>query len=234
MASLSSRAKLAMGAGITVLAVASVLLASRGSRTAGPSVTAATPPRPADTTSLLLAERTRGDSLAPITIWEFSDFQCPFCRDFWRDVLPALEREYVASGKVRLIYVNLPLSQIHPNAVRAHEFAMCVAREKRFWPFHDLLYRHQDNWARLPDPSAYFRGLVDSVGLKPQAIGGCADTHALAWVVSGEADAARKAGISNTPSFVIEGMLMLGAFPIEDWRPILDSMYTAKRRSGSQ
>lgn len=81
---------------------------------------------------------------------------------------------------------------------------------------------------------AYFRGLVDSVGLEPQAIGGCADTHALAWVVSGEADAARKAGISNTPSFVIEGMLMLGAFPIEDWRPILDSMYTAKRRSGSQ
>ncbi|MSR06648.1 MAG: hypothetical protein EXR93_06225 [Gemmatimonadetes bacterium] len=229
MAALSSRTRLAAGVGVTMLAVAAVFIGSKGSGTSGPSVTAATPPRPADTTSLLLVERTRGDSMAPITIWEFSDFQCPFCRDFARNVLPALEREYIATKKVRLIFVNLPLTRIHPNAVRAHEFAMCVARENRFWPFHDLLYRHQDDWARLPNPSAYFRGLVDSVGLRPQVIGGCADNHVLAWVVSGETDAARKAGISQTPSFVLEGMLMPGAFPIEDWRPILDSVYKAKR-----
>jgi protein-disulfide isomerase len=173
-----------------------------------------------------------GDSRAPVTIWEVSDFQCPFCRDFWRDVLPALEREYFRPGKARLIYLNSPIPELHPNARRAHEFAMCAAREKRFWPYHDLLYRHQQEWARLPDPAPYFQGLADSAGVSPRAIGACLESKTMEWLVTAEAEEARRAGISSTPSFVIEGMLIRGTAPLAQWRPILDSIYAAKVRSG--
>jgi protein-disulfide isomerase len=234
MASLSPRTRLAAGVVVTAVAVLIVGLVSRPTsrvspRSAGTPDTVAVRAGSAD---LFLAERTVGDSRAPVTIWEVSDFQCPFCRDFWRDVLPALEREYVRPGKVRLVYVNSPIPELHPNARRAHEFAMCAAREKRFWPYHDLLYRHQQDWARLPDPAPYFRGLADSAGVSPRAIGQCLESKAMERLVTAEAEGARRAGISSTPSFLIEGTLIRGTFPLKQWRPILDSIYAARVRSG--
>lgn len=229
MASLSPRGKVAAGAVATLLALVGVLQLSRGTTSSRHTTANAVPSD--GSAALMLAERTRGDSLAPITIWEFSDFQCPFCRVFFSDIMPTLEREYLRAGKARLIYVNFPLPRLHANATLAHEFAMCAAREKRFWPYHDLLYRHQGDWDRLPDPAPYFRGLADSAGVGP-AVSRCVESHASAWLVAGEAEAARKAGLTGTPSFVIEGTLYSGTFAVEEWRRILDQLYAAKAGSG--
>ena len=234
MAPLSTRARLAAGAAITVIALVAVVLIARS-----PARISQPPERAPDTASararsaeLFLAERTVGDSQAPVTIWEISDFQCPYCRDFWRDVLPALEREYFRPGKARMVYVNSPIPELHPNAGRAHEFAMCAAREKEFWPVHDLLYRHQPDWAALPDPTPYFRGLADSAGISQRAMSACLEGKTMEWLVTAEAEEARRAGISSTPSFVIEGTLIRGLIPVRQWRPLLDSVYAVKMRSG--
>src|SRR5438876_6581875 len=96
-----------------------------------------------------LAVRTKGAATAPVTVYEMSDFQCPYCKRHVDQTFPALEKEYIATGKVRWVFINFPLISIHPNAQAAAEFAMCAAREGKFWPAHDLLYRRQTSWAPL-------------------------------------------------------------------------------------
>ena len=174
-----------------------------------------------------IAARTMGPAGAPITIYEVSDFQCPFCRVFFDSTLPALKREFVGTGKARLIFVNLPIPQLHANALAAHEFAMCAADQGKFWPVHDLLYHHQDGWAKLTDPKPYFYGLADSAKLAKDALRLCLMTGSMRVLVEADAQTAFKAGIRSTPSFIINGGLLTGAVPMKDLRPILDSMYRA-------
>lgn len=183
---------------------------------------------------LLLEARSKGSASAPITIYEVSDFQCPYCRVFWEATLPDLERDYILPGKARFIFLNLPLPQLHDNAAAAHEFAMCAAKQHRFWPVHDLLYRHQEGWANLVDPSRFFVSLADSADLSRDELLQCFDAGSVRWIVQAEAQMNLRAGVSSTPSFIIDGALLRGAVPIEMWRPILDSIYAEKTGKGRE
>ena len=177
----------------------------------------------------LMAQRTKGDPNAPITIYEITDFGCPWCREFVRLTLPSIEREYIQTGKVKLIFVNLPVPSLHPNSPAAHEFAMCAAQQNRFWPVHDLLYQHQAGWATLEDPRDFFTTLADSAGLDLGPLDTCFDTGSTRWIVQQEAESvARQGEISSTPTFIMETLMLAGYFPIEEWRPVLDSLFTEK------
>ena len=168
-----------------------------------------------------------GADRAPVTIYELSDFQCPFCRDFVEHTLPAVKREFVNTGRVRIIFVNLPLPQLHPNALVAHELAMCAADQGKFWPIHDLLYKHQDSWATLADPKPYLLGLGDSVQLASEALHTCLRTGTVRGLLMADLQTAARNGIHSTPSFIINGALLPGAVPMNVLRPILDSIYKA-------
>lgn len=175
-----------------------------------------------------LAARTRGSARAPVTVYEMADFQCPACRQFFETTLPVIDTAYLRTGKVRWVFINMPLTQIHRNAAAAAEVAMCAARQAQFWPVHDLLYRHQGEWAQLPDPMPAFRQLVDSAKLDTGAFTACVTTHATADEIAKDAVAARRSGADATPSFFIEGGLLSGAWPPADFRRVLDSIYLAK------
>jgi len=175
-----------------------------------------------------LAARTRGRSDAPVTVYEMSDFQCPYCREFALGTLPLLEREYVQAGKVRFVYINLPLSSVHKNAATAAEVAVCAARQERFWPMHDLLFRHQSQWSALGSPRAYLRALGDSAGLDSARLTQCVASGAAAAEVQRDAERARRSGATSTPTFYIEGALLEGAAPITVFRAVLDSIYQSK------
>ena len=175
----------------------------------------------------LRAERTRGSAGAPVTMYEISDFECPFCAEFWRETLPAIERDYVATGKVRLVFVNMPLP-MHANAEPAAELAMCAARQHKFWEVHDLLFRHQDRWADLGDPAAFFLSLGDSVGADRAELQQCLHTKAMRPVVQADFEGARRSGAHSTPSFYIEGGLVSGAVPFRIFRTVLDSIIKTK------
>jgi protein-disulfide isomerase len=187
-------------------------------------------PRPAAAQSdpELQAERTRGRADAPVTIYEISDFQCPYCAEFTRETLPALEREYVATGKVKIVFVNMPLP-IHPNAEPAAELAMCAARQHKFWPMHDLLFRHQDQWAELKDPAAYFLALGDSAHADPAELMRCLSTKATRALVRSDFEGALRSGAGSTPTFYIERGLLVGAQPVEVFRTVLDSIIKTKQ-----
>jgi protein-disulfide isomerase len=175
-----------------------------------------------------LASRTLGSASAPVTVYEMSDFQCPFCRRHAEQSFPVIQKEYIATGKVRWIFINMPLSSIHPNAVPAAEFAMCAARQGKFWPAHDILYRRQDVWAPLKNPGAFFMSLADSLRLQKPAMVSCLEKGETRAEVRSDADGAVKAGAGSTPTFYIEGGLLVGTWPPEVWRPILDSLVRVK------
>src|SRR5437667_2678236 len=175
-----------------------------------------------------LAARTKGRPDAPVTVYEMSDFQCPYCREFALGTMPLLEREYVEAGKVRFVYINLPLSSLHKNAASAAEVALCAARQQRFWPVHDLLFRHQDQWAALASPRPYLLALGDSVGLDTVRLARCVASGATAADVRADAERARSSGARSTPTFYIEGALLEGAAPVTVFRAVLDSIYRTK------
>ncbi|PYO63626.1 MAG: hypothetical protein DMD70_03530 [Gemmatimonadetes bacterium] len=175
-----------------------------------------------------LAARTKGRPDAPVTVYEMSDFQCPYCREFALGTMPLLEREYVQTGKVRFVYINLPLSSVHKNAATAAEVGLCAARQERFWPMHDLLFRRQDQWAALASPRAYLLALGDSAGLDRARLASCVASGATAADVRADAERARRSGATSTPTFYIEGALLEGAAPVTVFRAVLDSIYRTK------
>lgn len=177
-----------------------------------------------------LAARAKGSASAPITVYEMSDFQCPFCKQHADRTFPALEKEFIATGKVRWIFINYPLTSLHPNAEAAAEFAMCAARLGKFWPAHDLLFRLQSSWAPLTNPAPFLLGLADSLKLARPALATCVEKAETREEVRGDTEGAIKAGASSTPTFYIEGGLLTGALPPEIWRPILDSIHLAKTK----
>ena len=178
----------------------------------------------------LLSERTKGSASAPVTVYEMSDFQCPYCKRFTEQFFPEIEKAYVATGKVRWIFINFPLVSIHANAVPAAEFAMCAAREGKFWPAHDALFRHQDVWAPLKNPGAFLLTLADTVRISRTKITACLEKGEMRELVKRDSEGSVKAGASSTPTFYVEGGLLRGAYPMAVWRPILDSLVTAKSR----
>jgi len=175
----------------------------------------------------LHATRTKGSPTAPVTVYEMSDFQCPFCAEFALETMPALDREYVQTGKVRFVWVNLPLP-MHQNAVPAAELAMCGARQGRFWQLHDLLFRNQRRWAGLAEPGSYFLSLGDSAGANRDSLAACLRDGAVRALVRADAEGAVRSGARSTPTFYIEGGLLVGAQPVEVFRTVLDSIVRVK------
>jgi protein-disulfide isomerase len=174
------------------------------------------------------AARSKGSATAPITVYEMGDFQCPACREFAVQTMPALDREYVQTGKMRLVFINYPLTSIHPNAVAAAAAALCAAQQDRFWPMHDILYRLQPAWEGLPDPTATFTGFADSIGVERGRFRACLRSGATRTEIDQDAARARRSGANSTPTFYIEGGLLRGAAPIAVFRQVLDSIYRVR------
>jgi protein-disulfide isomerase len=175
-----------------------------------------------------LAARSKGSAGAPVTVYEMSDFQCPYCKQFAEETFPEIERRYITPGKVRWVYINFPLTHLHPHAVPAGELALCAARQNGFWRVHDLLFQYQETWAPLKEAGPFFVSLADSAKLSKKAILACLEDPETRKTLQAEAEGAQRAGANSTPAFYIEGGLMAGALPLSVFQRILDSVYAAK------
>ena len=212
------------GAGLALLLAGGFILRPVDRTGAGPPTA-----RAATRQDPMLGPRTKGVATAPLTIYEISDFQCPYCRRQALEVLPTIEKEFIATGKVRWIFLNLPITQIHANAAAAAEFAMCAAKLDKFWPVHDLLFTYQDKWAPLKDPGPFLITLADSAGIPRSDLTGCLQNRETRDLVQAEAEGAAKSGVSSTPTVYIEGVgLLRGAAPLGAYRQILDSLWKEK------
>jgi len=177
------------------------------------------------------AARKSGYDKAPLTVYELSDFQCPYCRAFALEVFPALDSLYVRTGLVRWVFLHFPARRSHPNALRAAEFSMCAASADEFWPMHDLLFETQPEWEKLPNPDAHFESLADKLGLDRNETATCLADPNIRLDIEQDLVYPRRLRIGGVPSFIANGRLMTqGARPVSEFRAVIDSALAASAR----
>ncbi len=158
---------------------------------------------------------TWGKDDAPVTIIEFSDFQCPFCAK-GKDRVVQLKKEY--GKKIRIIYKNLPLP-MHPDARPAAEAAMCINDQgaDKFWKFHDILFENQQKLSE-----ADLKGYAKKVGADEKKFEECFKAKKFASVIDASMEEARKFGVNSTPSFFVNNQPIRGARDIAEFKEIID------------
>ena len=155
-----------------------------------------------------------GPDNAPVTIVEFSDFQCPFCSR----VVPTLDRVTSTYGdKVRLVFRQFPLHQIHPLAQKAAEASLCAADQDKFWEMHDALFADQGGLG-----VGQLKEKAGGLGLDRQAFDDCLDSDRHAERVNQDLQAGVEAGVSGTPAMFVNGRFLSGAQPFEDIAKVID------------
>ena len=155
-----------------------------------------------------------GTGTAPVTLVEFSDFQCPFCQR----VMPTLKRLREAYGdRVRIVWKDFPLTSIHPQAFRAAEAGQCAREQGKFWEYHDRLFGNQQ--ALEPE---FLKKYAADTGLDATKFNACLDTAKYAERVQAEMGVGTSLGVSSTPSMFINGRLLSGAQPYETFTAVID------------
>lgn len=175
-----------------------------------------------------------GDENAPVTIVEFSDYQCPFCRKFWVETLPLIKSEYIETGKVKFVYMDLPLESIHPGAIPAAEAAECVREQggdKAYFEMHDKIFSEQN----ILDGGDPLTGPVSGTAqfgtteLKKWAkdlgydIDNCLDSGKYNSDIQSDLEQAISAGGQGTPYFIINGNPLSGAQPFSVFKQVIDA-----------
>jgi protein-disulfide isomerase len=155
-----------------------------------------------------------GPADAPITIVEFSDFQCPFCRAWHQQTYQPLLEAY--PGKIRIVYRDFPLTSIHPNAFPAAEAAQCANEQNAFWPYHDKLFSSEN----LGDD--VYKQYAQDLGLNMDQFNECLTTHKYDKYIQDNSDFAVNLGVNSTPTFFINGLAVVGAQPISVFKQVID------------
>ena len=166
-----------------------------------------------------------GDENAPVTIVEFSDFECPFCKSLFDETLPQIKKEFIDTGKVKFYYRHYPLTSIHPNAQLAAEASECANDQDKFWDYHDLLFENQVEWAALAsdDVSAKFGEYAGEVGLSVNEFSDCLTSGKFADLVNEDLNDGTAAGVDGTPGTFINGYLTVGAVPYEQFKSEIET-----------
>jgi protein-disulfide isomerase len=155
----------------------------------------------------------RGPDSAKITIVEFSDFECPFCSRANETVDKVME---AYAGKVRLVFRHYPLD-FHKKAPKAAEASLCANEQGKFWEYHNQLFANQQ---KLDPPQ--LKEHATSVGLDAAKFSECLDSGKMASVVQADMAAGKKAGVNGTPAFFINGVMLSGAQPLEEFKRVID------------
>jgi len=147
----------------------------------------------------------KGNPNAPVTIIEFSDFQCPFCSRFFTQTLPLIEENYIDSGKVKFVYRDMPLDSIHQNARPASIAAECADEQGKFWEYHDILFIKQKQWQGLSLAAAdnTFKEYAGDLGLQIASFDSCLESSIIAEEVNKDVIEATTYGATGTPTFFI-------------------------------
>lgn len=180
-------------------------------------------------------EPTRGNASAKITLVEVSDYHCPFCRRQTLQTLPQLMTEYVTSGKVKYVFVDYPIAQLHPDAFQSHEAAGCAGDQGKYWQMHDSLFTN----APARD-AAQLTAQAKSLGLDEGKFGSCLSGGSHAAAIRDSIARMQQLGVGGTPLTLIgltpaPGAPMkvvasvYGARPYADFKTAIDAALAQAR-----
>ena len=169
------------------------------------------------------ADRVMGSPDAPITMVEFSDFQCPYCADYALNTLPQIVENYVETGLVRYVFKDLPLA-FHQHAEKAAEASRCAGAQDSFWPMHELLFEHQAEWSDLDESGAMtaFIDYAQELDLDVKAFETCLASGQFAKAVTRDQWDAERLGVTMVPAFLINDRRSAGAYPYAEFERLIE------------
>lgn len=232
MNSVSLRPALLLAASLSIAACGAAEAESASASAASASASAATniavPGDSAREALLARADlgRIKGSEQAPVWVIVISDFQCPFCKRWHDETAPRIERDYVRTGKVRMAYLNFPIST-HRNAQPAHELAMCAAEQGNFWPVADKLFATMNDWKSRFNAVAYFDSLARTLPLEQDRLNACIKSGDLRPLIEADYRRATRVGVGSTPTFFIGDKAIIGAQPYEAFAEAIDAALAA-------
>ncbi len=193
----------------------------QGAAVGVPSVAAPSAPAPSaptiDMKALVDDDSVRGKENAPVTIVEFSDYECPFCERFYNDAEKQIIEQYVKTGKVKFVYRDFPLS-FHQNAQKAAEAAECAGEQGKYWEMHDLLFEKG-----VQGGVSSFKQYARDIGLKTSDFDKCLDSGQMAGEIRKDTSDGQRAGVQGTPAFYVNGQEISGAQPFQAFQQVIDA-----------
>jgi len=168
------------------------------------------------------AARIDGKPNAPVWFVVASDFQCPYCKQFHDQSLDSIRQRYVATGKIRIAYINYPLP-MHGNAVPAARAAMCAGAQAKFWQLHDALFTTQKAWAEKHPATAVIDSVAVAVGVDTAAMHACEGRPSVQALIDADQERAQQAGVKATPTVLVGRQLIEGAQPFSTYRAAIEA-----------
>lgn len=175
----------------------------------------------------------RGSANAPLVLVEFSDYECPFCIRHFTQTMPELDREYIQTGKLRYVFMDFPIDQLHPAALKAHEAARCAGEQGKFWELHDRLFSPAGTHG-VPQ----LKNLASQVGVDRARFDACLDSGRMQGPVRASIDTASQLGADGTPQMYLgvadaNGTLRIirsirGAVPYGQFKQLLDGLLAGR------
>ncbi len=144
-----------------------------------------------------------GNPDAPVTIFEFGDYQCPSCRLWFQQVKNLLDVNYIQTGKAKFVYYDWPIPAAHPNAFLAARASRCAADQDLYWEYHKSLFDNQGVWSNLSSPIGQFTTLAEAVGIDGGQFESCLKSDAHADVVTAQMQLGDQLGVGGTPTVLI-------------------------------
>ncbi|MBX7214744.1 MAG: thioredoxin domain-containing protein [Thermoflexales bacterium] len=204
-------------------AVAGAPLGPQAPSAGAPAVTATSAPA-------VIAAReanTLGKADAPVTLVEYSDFQCPYCLRHYTDTQAKLIAEYVNTGKVKIVFKNFPIPELHPQAMQAAVAAECAADQGKFWAYHDVLFARFG--AQSVDYSAAgLSGYATGMSLDKEKFENCLRDDKIVARINADRQEGSRLGVRGTPTFFVNGQALVGAQPYTVFKQVLDSALAGK------
>lgn len=164
-----------------------------------------------------------GDKNAKVTIVEFSDFQCPYCKQLFDTAFQQIKKDYVDTGKVKFAYRHYPLPG-HPNAPVTALASECANEQNKFWEYHDILFKTQNEWG--PQDATTIKqtltGYARQLSLNTAQFASCVDTAKYQDKIDEDVAIAQQIGVSATPTSYVNGTPVVGALPYSNFKTILD------------
>lgn len=163
-----------------------------------------------------------GNPNAKVKITEFGDFQCPFCYRYFMNTFSQILSDYIATGKVYYTFTNFPLN-IHPQASKAAEAALCAGDQNKFWEYHDLLFNNQNLWSGIDNDVPVFEKLADGLGLDANKFKQCLTGGKYTTTIAKDVAAGDKKGVNGTPTLEIGKQEVVGAQDYSVFQKAIDT-----------
>jgi protein-disulfide isomerase len=169
---------------------------------------------------------TIGAADAPVVMVEFTDFQCPYCSRHFIETFPQIKADYIDTGKVRYVFMDFPLTSIHPQAPLAAEAARCAGDQDAYLEMHHALFDRQGEWSGRDDAGEVFVALAVELGLDEASFAQCLDSGQYAAAVQADLEQGVGLGINGTPAFFLNGNFISGAQPFSVFQGAIESLLT--------